>query len=146
MATTNESIAQVSDERARGDPSPGTKGGKKKKKQKSKNKQLYLDNFTDAMKFIQKNTKKIKVSIHPTMIPLLAPTTMSADDNNQVQYNLPHCNHNQPNRYKVCEIMNNMINNIMGVKNHHDRSLGADGELLAIKWNKVSYSQTWKNY
>ena len=36
-------------------------------------------------------------------------------------------------------IMNNMINNPMGVKNQHDRSLGADGELLAIKWNKVSY-------
>ena len=142
MATTNKSIEDVTqgltDEGAREDHPPGTKGEKKKKKRKSKNKHLDLEEYDAAMKFIESNTKKIKVSIHPTMFPLLAPTTMSAADNNQVQFNLPDCNHNEPNCMKVCEIMNNMINNIMGVKNHHDRSLGADGELLAIKWNKVS--------
>ena len=34
----------------------------------------------------------------------------------------------------------------MGVKNEHDQLLGANGELLAFKWNKVSYFKTSKYY
>ena len=120
------------------------KNGKKKKKHKHK--PLDLEEFDDASKFINENTRNIKLQINPSMLPLLAPTTMSTIEKGEVQYNLPDCNHNTPNRAKVCKIINNMINNPMGVKNQHDRSLGADGELLAIKWNKVSYFKPWKYY
>ncbi len=54
------------------------------------------------------------------MLPLLAPMTISTIDKGEVQCNLPVCNHNRPNRTKVCEMMNSMIENPMEVKNVHD--------------------------
>lgn len=89
--------------------------------------------------FIKANTKKVTVAFHPTMIGLSAPFTESVlDDDELIQFNLADCNHNEPNRHKCYEIMNNMLDNIMGTKVDHSQTLGTDGQMLVIKWNKVN--------
>ena len=109
-----------------------------KKGKNNEQKQLDGEDFEDATKYIEKYTENIEIHINLSMLPLLAPMITSEIDPDQVQYNFPDCNKNTPNRSKVCKIMYNICNNVMGVRNDHPRSLGHDGELLVMKWNKVS--------
>ena len=91
---------------------------------------------------IKANTKKVTVTFHPTMIGLSAPFTETlGDDNELIQFNLADCNHNEPNSNKCYEIMNNVLDNVMGRKVDHSQTLGTDGQMLVIKWNKVNDSR-----
>ena len=103
------------------------------------------DNKSDlewAEGFIKANTKKVTVAFHPAMIGLSAPFTESVlDDDELIQFNLADCNHNEPNSHKCYEIMNNMLDNVMGRKVDHSQALGTDGQMLVIKWNKVNDSR-----
>ena len=79
------------------------------------------------------------MAFHPTMIGLSAPFTESEEDEDQlIQFNIADCNHNAPNSHKCYEIMNNVLNNIMGRNVDHEQTLGTDGQMLVIKWNKVN--------
>ena len=103
---------------------------------------------------IKENTKKVIVTFHPTMIGLSAPFTETlGEDDELIQFNLANCNHNQPNSNKCYEIMNNVLDNVMGRKVDHSQTLGTDGQMLVIKWNKVNDSEgctytdmTWTIY
>lgn len=97
---------------------------------------LDLEDFDNAIAFIEKNTKRRIINIHPTMLGVIGP--LSLNDKDEVQLNMPDCNHNTPDPAKVCHIMNNMCNNVMKTKNTHSRDMGADAEFLAIHWKKVS--------
>lgn len=99
---------------------------------------LNLDNFDDAIAFIEENTKKRIINIHPTMLGVSSPLTLNAKE--EIQVNMPDCNHNTINPKKVCHIMNNMTNNVMGIENTISRDMGADAEFLAIHWKKVSFN------
>jgi len=91
---------------------------------------------------IKANTKKVTVTFHPTMIGLSAPFTETlGDDNELIQFNLADCNHNEPNSNKCYKIMNNVLDNVMGRKVDHSQTLGTDGQMLVIKWNKVNDSR-----
>lgn len=96
---------------------------------------LDLDNFDNAIAFIEKNTKRRIINIHPTMLGIIGPLSLNVKG--EVQLNMPDCNHNTPDPAKVCHIMNNMCNNVMSTKNTHSRDMGADAEFLAIHWKKV---------
>lgn len=103
-----------------------------------------------AETIIRNNTRKTTVMFHPTMLGLSAPFTTvqeqeeeGGDDGEKdegeqgIQFNIADCNHNDPNSHKCYEIMNNILNNVMGGKVDHEQSLGSDGQMLVMHWDKV---------
>ena len=95
--------------------------------------------MAEAGKYIDQNAKCVIVEINPTMIDVSSPFTSVKEpgDAKTIQYNIPDCNHNNPNSSKGYEIVNKILRNVMHVETKHEQSLGADGQLLATRWDKV---------
>ena len=118
----------------------------------------------EAEAIIRDNTQKTKVTFHPTMLGLSAPfTTVRENEEHEeeggdegeedegemgIQFNIADCNHNMPNSNKCYEIMNNILNNVMGGVVDHEQSLGSDGQMLVMYWDKVRWQRgcqsVWK--
>ena len=81
-----------------------------------------LDALAEAEKYIDQNTKCVMVEIHPTMIGISSPFTSMKEsgDAKIMQYNIPDCNHNNPNSSKGYEIMNKILRNAMHVETKHE--------------------------
>ena len=73
------------------------------------------------------------------MLAATTPLTMVEEEESSKknQFNLLNFNHNVPNSSKGYEITNNMLDNPMHMRVNHGRSLGDDGQLVVIQWNKV---------
>ena len=92
---------------------------------------------------IAQHTKRTTVWIYPTMLAATIPVIIMEEEycNKTIQFNLLNYNHNVPNSSKGYEIMNNMLDNPMQIKVNHERSLGGNGQLVVIQWNKVCYDE-----
>ena len=98
-----------------------------------------MDALAEAEKHIDQNMKCVILEIDLIMIGISSPFTSMKEsgDAKIMQYNIPDCNHNNPNSSKGYEIMNSILGNAMNVETKYEQSLGADGQLLAIIWDEV---------
>ena len=110
-----------------------------KKKKKKMNDPIMKSELQDAIDVLEKKCKTVPFKIHPTMIPAMAPLTMTETSGGvkEIQYNNVDCNHNTPSLSKGYQIMNNVLKNPMNIKNEYEQTLGTDQQLFALDWNKV---------
>ena len=120
------------------------KKSKKKKKRKSdeKSDKPPVDTYDGAMTLIKNNSKKrtIQVSVTSAIgaLPLTIAPAKNKENPGELVLCIANCNHNEPNALKTYQLMNQILDNVFGVENRHERTFGNDGQLLLTEWDQVS--------
>jgi len=101
-------------------------------------KDLNLKDPEEAEIYLRENTHNVRCNIHPSMLAILGPTTMTGPETKKlIQANTVQCNHNTLNANKVYSIMNNIMGNFLHLKDTPNREFGTDAEFIVMQWDKV---------
>ena len=90
-------------------------------------------------KYLKKYTKVISVKINPIMLVALLPNTPCLEkgekDDGSIYTKYIYVNHNDPNKTKAYEIMNNILANPFQIETntYEDSGFGRDGYILMLK-------------
>ena len=115
---------------------------KKKKKSDKKSDKPPVNTYDGAMTLIKENSKKrtIQVSVTSAIgaLPLTIAPAKNTENPGELVLCIANCNHNEPNALKTYQLMNQILDNVFGVENRHERTFGNDGQLLLTEWDQVS--------
>ena len=119
-----------------------SKKKKKKKKSDKKSDKPPVNTYDGAMTLIKQNSKKrtIQVSVTSAIgaLPLTIAPAKNTENPGELVLCIANCNHNEPNALKTYQLMNQILDNVFGVENRHERTFGNDGQLLLTEWDQVS--------
>ena len=93
----------------------------------------------EAQTIINDNTTKMRLYIHPTVLPGCMANTKFNDD--ALMFNIIPVNHNDPNYAKAYSMASMFADNIYDIKTPNPFGMGEDGELFAASVDFVSSRQ-----